>query len=72
MSTECCVYCSPHIKRASNRAIQQARSEAKKIAIQKIGPRSEDVYRLAKQMHRENQGVMGKEPAKNDSDQLSR
>ena len=52
--------------------VQQAMSEAKKIAIQKIGPRSVDVYRLAKQMHRENQGVMGEKPVKNDPDQLSR
>ena len=37
-------------KRTSNRAVHQARSEAEKVALQKIDPRSGDVYRLAKQM----------------------
>ena len=34
-------------KRTSNRAVHQARSEAEKVALQKIDPRSGDVYRLA-------------------------
>ena len=46
-------------KRTSNRAVHQARSEAEKVALQKIDPRSGDVYRLAKQMRRDNQDVMG-------------
>ena len=53
-------------KRTSNRAVHQARSEAEKIALQKIDPRSGDVYRLAKQMRRDNQDVMGEKPVKND------
>ena len=32
---------------------------AEKVALQKIDPRSGDVYRLAKQMRRDNQDVMG-------------
>ena len=35
---------------ASNRAVHQARSEAEKFALQKIDPRSADMYCLAKQM----------------------
>ena len=58
-------------KRTSNRAVHQARSEDEKVALQKIDPRSGDVYRLAKQMRRDNQDVMGEKPVKNDAGQLS-
>ena len=58
-------------KRTSNRAVHQARSEAEKVALQKIDPRSGDVYRLAKQMRRDNQDVMGEKPVKNDAGQFS-
>ena len=54
-------------KRTSNRAVHQARSEAEKVALQKIDPRSGDVYRLAKQMRRDSQDVMGEKPVKNDA-----
>ena len=46
-------------------------SEAEKVALQKIDARSGDVYRLAKQMRRDNQDVMGEKPVKNDAGQLS-
>ena len=39
----------------SKRAVHQARSEAEKVTLQKIDPRSGNVYRLAKQMCRDNQ-----------------
>ena len=58
-------------KRTSNRAVHQARSEAEKVAVQKIDPRSGDVYRLARQMRRDNQDVMGEKPVKNDAGKLS-
>ena len=58
-------------KRASNRAVHEAKSEAEKVALQKIDPKSADIYRLAKQMRRDNQDVMGKKPVKNDAGQLS-
>ena len=58
-------------KRTSNRAVHQARSEAEKVALQKIDPRSGDVYLIAKQMRRDNQDVMGEKPVKNDAGQLS-
>ena len=40
------LYCSAYntAKRTSNRAVHQARSEAEKVALQKIDPRSGDVY----------------------------
>ena len=46
-------------------------SEAEKVALQKIDPRSGDVYWLAKQMRHDNQDVMGEKPVKNDAGQLS-
>ena len=58
-------------KRASNRAVYHAKNEAEKVALQKIDPRSVDVYRLAKQMRRDNQDVMGEKPVKNDEGLLS-
>ena len=58
-------------KRTSNRAVHQARSEAENVTLQKIDPRSGDVYGLAKQMRRDNQDVMGEKPVKNDAGQLS-
>ena len=57
-------------KRTSNHAVHQARSEAEKVALQKIDPRSGDVYQLAKQMHRDIHDVMGEKPVKNDAVQL--
>ncbi|MES9950785.1 MAG: endonuclease/exonuclease/phosphatase family protein, partial [Candidatus Thiodiazotropha sp.] len=58
-------------KRASNLAVHHARSEAEKVALQKIDPRSADIYRLAKQMRRDNQDVTGEKPVKNDAGQMS-
>ena len=58
-------------KCTSNRAVHQARSEAEKVALQKIDPRSGDVYRLAKQMCSDNQDVMGEKPVKNYAGQFS-
>ena len=58
-------------KRTSNRVVHQAKSEAEKVALQKIDARSGDVYQLAKQMRHDNQDVMGEKPVKNDAGQLS-
>ena len=58
-------------KRTPNRVVHQAKSEAEKVALQKKDARSGDVYRLSKQMHRDNQDVMGQKPVKNDAGQLS-
>ena len=58
-------------KRASNRAVYEAKSEAEKVTLQKIDPKSADIYRLAKQMRCDNQDVMGEKPVKNDAGQLS-
>ena len=46
-------------KHASNRAVYQARSEAEKVARQEINPWYADLYRLTKQMRRDNQDIMG-------------
>ena len=56
-------------KRTSNRVVHQAKSEAEKVALQKID--AGDVYRLAKQMRRDNQDVMEEKPVKNDAGLLS-
>ena len=60
-------------KRASNHAVHEAKSEAEKVALQKIDPKSVDIYiyRLAKQMRCDNQDVMGEKLVKNDAGQLS-
>ena len=58
-------------KGTPNRVVHQAKSEAEKVALQKIDARSGDVYQLAKQMGRDNQDVMEEKPVKNDAGQLS-
>ena len=58
-------------KREANRAVYQARQEAQKVAVEGIDPKTGDIYRLAKQMRRENQGVVGEKPVKNDDGALS-
>ena len=58
-------------KHASNRAVHEAKNEAEKVALQKIDPKSADIYRLAKQMRCDNQDVMGEKPVKNNEGQLS-
>ena len=54
-------------KRASNRAVH----EAEKVVLQKIDPKSTDIYCLARQMRRDNQDVMGEKPVKKDAGQLA-
>ena len=61
-----CAYNS--VKRASNRAVYHAKSEAEKVALQEIDPKSADLYCLAKQLRCDNQDVMGEKPVKNDED----
>ena len=51
-------------KRTYNRVVHQAKSEAEKVALQKIDARSGDVYRFAKLMHRDNQDFMGEKPVR--------
>ena len=46
-------------------------SEAEKVALQKIDPRSANMYCLAKQMQRDNLGVIGEKSVENDAFQLS-
>ena len=55
---------------ASKCAVHQTRSEAEKVALQKIYPRFADVYRLAKQMQRDNQDVIGEKSVENEACKL--
>lgn len=58
-------------KRVSNRAVYHAISEAEKVVLENIDPKTADIYRLANQMRRDNQDVMGEKPVKNDAGELS-
>ena len=58
-------------KRASNLAVHIAKTDAEKIAFKKINPRSVEIYRLAKQMRRENQDVIVDKQVRNNNGQMS-
>ena len=58
-------------KRAFNLAVHIAKTDAEKIAFKQINPRSVEIYRLAKQMRRENQDVIGDKPVRNNNGQMS-
>ena len=58
-------------KRVAKRAVFHAKSEAEKVVLENIDPKTADIYRLAKQMRRENQDVMGEKPVRNDAGTLS-
>ena len=58
-------------KRASNLAVHIAKTDAEKIAFKKINPKSVEIYRLAKQMRRENRDVIGDKPVRNNNGQMS-
>ena len=58
-------------KRALNLAVHIAKTDAEKIAFKKINSRSVEIYRLAKQMRRENQDVIGDKPVRNNNGQTS-
>ena len=56
---------------AAKRASNLAKTDAEKIAFKQINPRSVEIYRLAKQMRRENQDVIGDKPVRNNNGQMS-
>ena len=58
-------------KRASNLAVHIAKTHAEKIAFKKTNARSVEIYRLAKQMRRENQDVIGDKSVRNNIGQMS-
>ena len=58
-------------KRAASRAVYHARHDAQRTAVEELDPKTADIYKLAKQMRRENQGVVGEKPVKNDECALS-
>ena len=57
-------------KRASNLTVHIAKTDAENIAFKKINTRSVEIYRLAKQVRRENQDVIGAKPVKNNNGQM--
>ena len=58
-------------KRASNLVVHIAKIDVEMIAFKKINPRSVEIYRLAKQMRRENQDVIEAKPVRNNNGQMS-
>ena len=58
-------------KPASNHAVDQTRSDAANIALQKTNHMPTDIYCLAKQIRRDNQDVIGQKPVKNYACELS-
>ena len=55
----------------ARRAVYIARNAAQRVALEKVDPKSADIYKLAKQLSRERQGVVGEKPVKNDDGVLS-
>ncbi|XP_014670792.1 PREDICTED: uncharacterized protein LOC106811605 [Priapulus caudatus] len=53
------------------RAVYHAKSEAEKTVFANIDPKSPDIYRIANQMRRENQDVVGEKPVRNDVGKFS-
>ena len=58
-------------KRASNLAVHIAKTDAENIAFKQINPRFVEIYRLAKQMQRKNEDVIGDKPVRNNNGQMS-
>ena len=58
-------------KRASNLAVHLAKTDAEKIAFKQINTRSVEIDRLANQMRRENQDVIGDKRVGNNNGQMS-
>ena len=60
-------------KRRARRAVHQARLEADKTFFEKVAPGSDNtaVFRLAKQLRRENADVVGEKPVRNDNGELA-
>ena len=52
-------------------AVHLAKSEAEKVALQKIDSKPADIFHLAKQMRCDNQDVMGEKPVNNNAGHLS-
>ena len=58
-------------KRNTKHAVWLAQSEAEKEQFADIGPRGEGVFRIAKQMDRTNQDVVGEKCVRNDAGELT-
>ena len=58
-------------KRTSNLAVHIAKTDVEKIALKQINSRSVEIYRLAKQMRRENQDLIGDKRVRTNNSQMS-
>ena len=58
-------------KRLAKLAVYQAKQEASLADFSDIDPKGDKVFRIAKQMMRENQDVMGEKCVKNDEGELA-
>ena len=58
-------------KRHAKWAVWAAQAEAGKAEFADVNPNSSDIYRIAKQMHKDNQDVCGEMPVYNNQGELS-
>ena len=58
-------------KRVAKRVVWQAKSEAEAETFRDINPHGSDIYRIARQMDRRNQDIVGEKCVKNDAGELT-
>ena len=58
-------------KRVAKREVWQAKSEAEAETFRDINPHGSDIYRIARQMDRRNQDIVGEKCVKNDAGELT-
>ena len=58
-------------KRAAKRVVWQAKSESEAKTFRNINPHGSDIYRIARQMDRRNQDIVGEKCVKNDAGELT-
>ena len=58
-------------KRHAKKVVWAAKADAEKTVFADIDPNGTDVYRIAKQMRRDNQDVTGEMPVRNNQGELS-
>ena len=57
-------------KHAARHEVWLAKSKFEAEALQKLDPQGNDIYRLARQMDRTNQDIVGEKCVRNDADEL--
>ena len=58
-------------KQAASRAVRLAKSNSEAETYQKLDPKGNDIYRLARQMDRTNQDIVGEKCVRNDAGELT-